>query len=242
MKRLTTFLVVLGASLAVQAAPPDLSGFWNPMQQIDPDPVLSKLVPAGTAVMRDTGAAEFGLMEFGGLKPKPAALARAKAWDPKQGMTVSSACQIPSIVYALQGPFPIEIYQGTELIVMRLEFMDMARVFLLGDRPEWPANAPHTKVGYSRARWEGDILVVVTTHLKEATITNNGLDHSASIRVTERYRLADGGKQLIISQEYDDPEVLENRGVRYIAFRRAEGDHVHAYDCDPSFAESYAKP
>jgi hypothetical protein len=242
MKRLGACLLLLGTVLAARAAPPDFSGFWNPMQQIEPDPVLSKLVPAGTAVMRDTGAAEFGVMEFGGLKPKPAALAKAKAWDPKQGMTVSTACQIPSIVYALQGPFPIEIYQGTELMVMRLEFMDMARVFLIGDRPEWPAKAPHTKVGYSRAHWEGDILVVVTTHLKEATITNNGLDHSDSIRVTERYRLADGGKQLIISQEYDDPEVLENRGVRYIGFRRAEGDHVHAYDCDPSFAESYAKP
>lgn len=242
MKRFRFVVACLGFSLAAQAAPPDFSGFWNSMQQIDPDPVLSKLVPAGTAVMRDTGAAEFGTMEFGGLKPKPAALARAKAWDPKQGMTVSTACQIPSIVYALQGPFPIEIYQGTEIIVMRLEFMDMARVFLLGDRPEWPASAPHTKTGYSRARWDGDILVVVTTHLKEATITNNGLDHSDAIKVTERYRLTEGGKVLVISQEYDDPQVLENRGVRYIAFRRAEGDHVHAYDCDPSFAESYAKP
>ncbi len=141
--------VCMGVAMTVQAAQPDLSGFWNPMQQIEPDPVLSKFVPAGTAVMRDTGAAEFGTMEFGGLKPRPAALARAKAWDPKQGMTVSSACQIPSIVYALQGPFPIEIYQGTELIVMRLEFMDMARVFLVGDAPEWPARAPHTKTGYS---------------------------------------------------------------------------------------------
>ncbi len=48
----------------------------------------------------------------------------------------------------------------------------MARVFLVGNAPEWPAKAPHTKTGYSRAHWEGDILVVVTTHLKEATITN----------------------------------------------------------------------
>src|SRR6185369_2299780 len=114
----------LAVSLLAQAAPPDLSGFWSPGQQIDPDPVLSKFVPAGTVVMRDAGATEFGPMEFGGLKLKPAALAKAKAWDPKQGMTVSGACQIPSIVYALQGPFPIEIYQGTELIVERLEFMD----------------------------------------------------------------------------------------------------------------------
>ncbi len=63
VKRLRVLLAGLAASLSVQAAPPDLSGFWNPMQQIEPDPVLSKLVPAGTAVMRDTGAAEFPLME-----------------------------------------------------------------------------------------------------------------------------------------------------------------------------------
>jgi hypothetical protein len=242
VKRLFLIVLMAGAALSAHAAPPDFSGFWNPTQQIEPDPVLSKFVPAGTAVMRDTGAAEFGLMEFGGLKPKAAILAKARNWDPQQDMTVSSACRIPSIVYALQGPFPIEIFQGTELIVMRMEFMDMTRVFLLGNRPEWPASAPHTKTGYSRAHWEGDMLVVVTTHLKEATITNNGLDHSAAMKVTERYRLADNGRTLVISQEYDDPEVLENRGVRYIAFRRAEGDHVHAYDCDPSFAESYAKP
>ena len=44
------------------------------------------------------------------------------------------------------------------------------------------------------------------------------------------------------SQEYEDPDVLENRGVRYIAWRKVEGDHVHGYDCDPSFAENYAAP
>jgi hypothetical protein len=60
--------------------------------------------------------------------------------------------------------------------------------------------------------------------------------------VTERYRLADGGKTLLASQLYEDPDVLENRGVRYISWRRATNDHVHAYDCDPSFAEEYAAP
>ncbi|MEO8315377.1 MAG: hypothetical protein ABI645_11335, partial [Pseudomonadota bacterium] len=119
MKRLPVMVAVLGLSLGAQSAQPDFSGFWNPGQQIEPDPVLSKFVPAGTVFMRDTGAPEFGPMEFGGLKLKPAALAKAKAWDPKQGMTISGACQIPSIVYALQGPFPIEIFQGTEVIAMR---------------------------------------------------------------------------------------------------------------------------
>jgi hypothetical protein len=229
------------AAMAAGAGrPPDLSGFWMLVPQVaQPDAELSRHVPADAVVMKDTGAAEFGLMEFGGLKLKPEALAAARNWDPQQEMTVSNACKAPSIVYALQGPFPIEIFQATELLVMRLEYFDMTRVIFLDGRAAWPADAPHTKTGYSLGHWEGDQLVVVTTHLKPATITNNGLEHSDRIRVTERFRLADGGKRLVASQEYDDPEVLENRGVRYIEWRRVEGDHVHAYDCDPAFAENY---
>jgi hypothetical protein len=222
---------------------PDLSGFWMLKRaQFVPDPELVRRVPAGTVEMKDTGAAEFGPMDFGGLKPTPAALAAARAWNPQQEMTVSNACKAPSIVYALQGPFPVEIFQGTEMIVMRLEYFDLARVFFLDGRKSLPADGPHTKTGFSLARWDGDTLEVVTTHLKAATITNNGLEHSDNIRVTERYRLLDDGKTLMASQEYDDPDVLQNRGVRYIAWRRVEGDHVHGYDCDPSFAENYAAP
>jgi hypothetical protein len=245
MRRLLTaaLLLVAAAGNVAERKYPDFSGFWMPMrEQLEPDPVLSKFVPKETVVMRDTGPAEFGLMQFGGLKPKPAALEAARNWDPKQDMTVANACRIPSIVYALQGPFPIEIFQGTELLVMRLEYFDMARVMFLDGRAPLPANAPHTKTGYTVAHWEGDVLVAITTHLKSATITNNGLEHSDAMRVTERYRLVDGGRSLIVSQEYDDPQVLENRGVRYFGWRRATGDHVRAYDCDPSFAEDYAKP
>jgi hypothetical protein len=242
VKALFAALALL-AVMPLGAATPDLSGFWMPLQkQLEPDAELAKHVPAGTAVMRDTGPAEFGLLEFGGLKLRPEALAKARDWNPRQDLTVANACRIPSIVYALQGPFPIEIFQGRDLMVMRLEYFDMARVFFLDGRPALPADAPHTKTGFSVARWEGEQLVVVTTHLKAATITNNGLDHSEAIKVTERYRLAEGGKLLIASQEYEDPEVLENRGVRYIGWRRTAGDHVHAYDCDPSFAEEYAAP
>jgi hypothetical protein len=230
----------LGASAAGKGKPPDLSGFWMLVREVvPPDPQLARHVPADTAVMKDTGAAEFGRMDFGGLKPTPTALAAAQSWDPQQDMTVSNACKAPSIVYALQGPFPIEIFQATELLVMRLEYFDMTRVIFLDGRASQPPEAPHTKTGFSVGHWEGNQLVVTTTNLKSATITNNGLEHSDQMRVTERFRLADGGNRLIASQVYEDPQVLENRGVRYIAWRRVVGDHVHAYDCDPSFAENY---
>jgi hypothetical protein len=41
--------------------------------------------------MKDSGAAEFGRMDFGGLKPRPEALEAARKWDPQQEMTVSNA-------------------------------------------------------------------------------------------------------------------------------------------------------
>src|SRR5262245_49422802 len=92
-------LVAAVGAPAAQPAHPDLSGFFMLARDtFEPDPELVRRVPAGTAVMLDTGAAEFGPMEFGGLKLKPAALAAAKAWDPKQEMTVSNACKAPSIV------------------------------------------------------------------------------------------------------------------------------------------------
>jgi hypothetical protein len=232
-------LPLSGAAFAAQPAKVDISGFWNlTREKVKPDPDLMRRVAPNTVLLEDTGAAEFGAMEFGGLKLKPAAMEKARSWKPADDMTVSNACRVPSIVYATQGPFPIEIFQGTELIVMRYEYFDMTRVIFMDGRPDRPANAPHTKTGFSRGHWDGNVLVVETTHLKEATITNNGLEHSNDIKVIERFKLSPDGKQLWATQEFEDPAVLDNRGVRFISWTRAN-DHVHAYDCDPSFAEEY---
>jgi hypothetical protein len=228
--------------VAADAPRPNLSGFWmlasgKPVE----DPALKAKISPGAVILADTGAVEFGVMEFGGLKLTPAALAAAKAWKIEDDMTVAASCRAPSIVYAMQGPFPIEIFQATELTVMRLEYFDMARVIFTDGRKHLPAGAPLTKTGDSIGHWEGDTLVVDTIHLKEATITNNGLSHSDKIHVIERFKLSADGKKLLATQEFEDPETLQNKGVRFITWNRVEGDHVHAYDCDPSFAENYAK-
>ncbi|MEO6186718.1 MAG: hypothetical protein ABIP38_02775, partial [Steroidobacteraceae bacterium] len=230
-----------GAS-AAESVRPNLSGFWmlasgKPVE----DPALKAKISPNAAILADTGAAEFPIMEFGGLKLTPAAMAAAKAWDSKQDMSVSNACRIPSIIYAMQGPFPIEIFQGTEMTVIRLEYFDMARVIFTDGRKHQAEGGPMTKTGDSIGHWEGDTLVVDTIHLKEATLTNNGLEHSDKVHVVERFKLSADGKKLLATQEFDDPEMLLNKGVRFITWNRVEGDHVHAYDCDPSFAENYAK-
>src|SRR5690606_24168866 len=101
-----------------------------------------------------------------------------------------------------------------------------------------PADAPRSKMGHSIGHWEGDELVIDTTHLAASTITNNGLDHSDNVHMVERYRLTDGGKALEASQWFEDPETLENNGARYIRWTRGD-DYVRPYECDPSFALEY---
>ena len=231
--------VVLAAN-AQSPARPNLSGFWGAGSQIPPAAALVKALPPNTVVLADAGAVEFPVGEFGGLRPKPAAAAAAKTWKPEHEMTIDRVCLPPSIVYAMQGPFPMEIHQTSDLIVMRLEYYDMVRLIFLDGRAHPPAAAPHTKVGHSVGRWEGSTLVVDTTHLSASTITNNGLNHSDKVHLVERFWLGNGGKTLMMLQEFEDPDALENRGARFVGWDRGN-DFIYPYECDPSFAANYQK-
>ncbi|MGH8258486.1 MAG: hypothetical protein ACREUG_02210 [Steroidobacteraceae bacterium] len=234
----TAAVVACAATAAATAAVPDLSGYWDLTMKVAPDPALMHQLPPHTVVLHDTGPVELPRGDFGGLKIKPQALAAALAWKPMDDMMVSKACQPPSIIYAMQGPFPMEIYQGPKFIIMKLAYYDMVRIIFMDGRTP-PAGVPDTKVGYSVGHWDGSTLVVETTHLEPATITNNGLDHSDRVRVLERFKLGADGKTLLSTQEFDDPEVLDAPGARFIAWRRKPGRFVPPYDCDPSFVLNY---
>ena len=106
-------------------------------------------------------------------------------------------------------------------------------------RPHPPADAPHSKTGHSIGRWEGDDLIVDTTHLAPATITNNGLNHSDKVHMIERYRLSPDHKMLMATEWFEDREVLDNNGARYIQWTAKPGSYVYPYDCDPTFALNY---
>jgi hypothetical protein len=229
----------LTASAAGAASKPDLSGYWMLSAKVPRDKALIDRLPPNTVILDDTGATEFPAGEYGGLKVKAPALEAAKKWNPRDDMSVRNACKPPSIVYAMQGPFPLEIFQGTEFIIIKLEYFDLIRIVFMDGRPHPPADFPHSKLGFSTGKWDGNTLVIETTHLEPATITNNGLSHSDKIRVIERFRLSEDGTTLLSTQEFEDPEVLDNRGARFIAFRKRPGEHVYPYDCDPSFALEY---
>jgi hypothetical protein len=52
-------------------------------------------------------------------------------------------------------------------------------------RPHPGPNAPHTWMGFSTGRYDGDMLIVETTHLKKGWVRRNGLPMSDRARMTE---------------------------------------------------------
>ena len=245
--KLHTALLAFAAFAAVPAMVQaqegvDLTGFYYPaFGDVDVgEEMLAKIAP-NTVHVDDAGAIELPRGDYGGLDVKPDALAAAEAWRPEDDMTMSKACETPGLIYTMQGPFPMKIHQGTEFILVQIEYFDLIRIVFMDGRDHPPADAPHTKMGHSIGHWEGDTLVVDTTHLASSTILNNGLNHSENLHVIERFRLSEDGSKLLGTQEFEDPDTLNNRGYRLLAwdFSPEESEYIYPYECDPSFGANY---
>lgn len=237
---LITIVLLCSPALSAQ---PDISGYWMisfgavpPNREPTPEEqAMIDALPEGTLLLADTGLVEFPPGDFGGLRVTPQAKAVADRYDPAVQIALASTCQPPSIIYSMQGPFPLEIFQGSELIVIKMEYFDVVRIIHL-DMDAHPDNLPHSVAGHSIGHWDGDTLVVDTTHIKAATFLNNGLDHTDDMHLVEHFRLSDDGETLYVMQEYEDPAVFAGRAARLIPLDRGpEGEHVWPYECDPSY-------
>lgn len=233
-------LACLLAPLTLDAQP-DLSGYW--MINFGPIPpnrpatpfeqtLLDKL-DKDTLLLADSGLVEFPPGEFGGLKVTGQALAEAATYDIETQRQVGTTCQPPSIIYSMQGPFPIEIFQGRDLVVIKMEYFDVVRIIFMNETTH-PDNWPESVTGHSIGHWDGDTLVVETIGIQASTMLNNGLNHSAGMKLTERFALAADGKTLGLTQVYEDPAVFSGKAARLIPLNKID-DHVYPYACDPSY-------
>lgn len=94
-------------------------------------------------------------------------------------------------------PQPRKIIQTEDVIVLLYEGNAGVRQIFLDGRPE-PDNDPLPWwYGYSRGYWEGDDLVVVTTHMKDTWLDVNGSPFTENGRITERFRRTSFGRMLI---------------------------------------------
>jgi hypothetical protein len=233
--------ILLGSVATAQAPEPHgLAGFWNmgfgPMPpRRDATPAERELMahfPNDVVLLGDSGLTEFPPGDYGGLDIHADLREAALDYDPEAQTTVALTCKPPGLIYSMQGPFPIEIFEGRDMIVIRLEYFDLARVIFMNETahpPEWPAS----QTGHSIGRWEGDTLVVDTVALQSGTLFNNGVEHTEDVHLIERFRLADPDT-MIVTQQFEDPGSFDGTAARVLSFNRGN-DHVYPYDCDPSY-------
>jgi hypothetical protein len=231
-------LIAVAAPGVAQEGVPNIEGFWTVRFEQQPSgQALIDELPRDALLIDDTGAGELEAGDFGGLSLTERALEEVRNYDYSLELKRENTCVAPSAAFYMQAPFPMEIYQGRDLIVFKMEYFDMYRVVFLDGRSHPPANAPHSKSGHSIGRWERDTLVVDTTHLAAGTFMNNGFNHSENLHMIERFRLSPDGTMLWLTQLYQDPDTFAGLAARYMAWTRQPGEYVFPYDCDPSYGE-----
>lgn len=105
------------------------------------------------------------------------------------------------------GGYPMEIVQHEDLIIVVYEAHAEIRRIYLDGRVVPEEDLFPDRNGYSVGRWDGDKLIVETTHLKNA-VDQSRFPHSDQARIVEEYTLAtteDGAKVLTANMTMTDP-------------------------------------
>ena len=131
-----------------------------------------------------------------GVPLSPSGRWRAESWSPEDFDVAEWVCRPHAWDYSLEGPlsamrFWPEVDQPTQQVIAyhgHINMMGQETTIWMDGRPHPPANALHTWSGFSTGEWDGNVLVVTTTHLKEAYIRRSGLMRSDRATVRTRWR------------------------------------------------------
>jgi hypothetical protein len=136
------------------------------------------------------------LGDYLGLPINDSARAFAEAWDASRLTVPEHQCRAHSSPYILRGPLNMRIWderdpETQQIVAMHIDisnFQQRRTVWMDGRAHPSPL-AEHTWMGFSTGRWDGDTLVVTTTHVKQMWHRRNGVPQSDRVTLTERFTL-----------------------------------------------------
>jgi len=189
---LIVLLLVVGTSCPAlaQAA---LAGEWKSLPFEDLGFRVDAENVAEARGMAGVGGPWIG--DYTGLPLNEAARRRADSWD----AAMQTAREHQTIVtdveaFWLLGPGAMRISPVTDatqrvvgLKIYRARFQSTVRFIWLDGRPHPPEYAAHTWMGFSTGKWEGNILTVTTTHIKQGWHRRNGIPSSDQITLVEHF-------------------------------------------------------
>jgi hypothetical protein len=111
---------------------------------------------------------------------------------------------------------------------------EQTRTIYMDGRPHPGPNAPHTWMGFSTGRYDGDMLIVETTHLKKGWVRRNGVPMSDQAKMTEY--MVRNGDMLTHIVVLVDPVYLTEPLVKSQEFFRSQRElpaGTWLWVCDP---------
>ena len=176
------------------------------------------------------------LGDYLGLPVTEAARMRADTWDASIQTLPEWQCRPHSADYIWRGPSNLHIWKevdpvSRQITAFHAEWLrSIDNIYYLDGRPHPSANAPHTWGGFATAKWDGDILTVTVTHLKEGYVRRNGVPRSDLATVTEHWMRH--GNWLTVMTIVNDPVYLSEPFVRSTDYQLDEHQLVPPYPCD----------
>jgi hypothetical protein len=170
--------------------------------------------------------------DYTGLPINAAARQKAEAWDASVLALPERQSQPHPAHYFMYGPRPSgQIRKVLDPVSGDLIAYTFAGTFGRADRTIWldgrshpSEHAEHTWHGFSTGEWDGDQLVITTTHIKYGVVRRNGVPASPKATVTERWARYDD--RLMVVMHVDDPVYLEEPLVRTNVLRLNPSQHT----------------
>ena len=228
-RQVVPLFVLLTLCAASASAQVDLQGSWRPL-------------PRNQDSSGMTG-------DVAGVPVTDAARWRVQSWSPEDFDVTEWACRPHAWDYSLEGPLSAlriwaDIHQATQTVTAyhgHLNMQEQESTIWMDGRPHPPANALHTWSGFSTGEWDGDTLVVTTTHVKEAYLRRSGLMQSdqavvRNVADNRGARLSEDAFSVLLERAEQDEALADKQALRH-----ANGA-VRISGCDAGQREQSRRP
>jgi len=228
---------------------PDLNGIWQALNtgnwDLQDHAASAGLNPAAIGVY-GAQPAGLGIVEGNEIPYQPWALAKKKENFDKRLISdpadrsvgdPETKCYMPGLPRAAYLPFPFQIIQGTDKILIGYEFSNIGRVVYLGTMGPPPVDS---WMGQSVGRYVGDTLEITVTGFNDQTwFDRAGNFHSDQLKVVERFTPA-SPYHLSYEATIEDPKVFTRPWkVSFPLYRRMDkGAQLLEFRC-VEFSEEF---
>ena len=230
---------------------PDLNGIWQALTTANFDIQDHEARPGLHPELEGAYDAQHpgqGIVDGGAIPYRPEMLAKKKENFEKRAMAnpphgeeppigdPELKCWMPGVPRATYMPFPFQIVQTPDFLLMTYEFNGSSRII----RMNWKEEAPvDSFMGWNRGHWEGETLVVDVTGFNDQTWFDRAGDfHSDALHVVERFT-ALSPYHLQYEATIEDPKVFTQPWkISLPLYRRVERNvQIMEFKCVPFVEE-----